>query len=135
MHKNFIELAIAPRVHWACIPCARHWLNPEITPAHPLFAVFGEGMQIEKLVVGGCGIDFEIAGMNDYPERRMHGQRHAIHQTMGDADGMDGERPEFESLSRANFVQGRILEQTVFLQLVFHISQGELGAIHRYIQL
>ena len=32
---------------------------------HAAFAVFGEGMQVEELVIGRRGIDFEVAGMND----------------------------------------------------------------------
>ena len=59
---------------------------------HALFAVLGEGVQIEKPVVGGGGIDFEIAGMNDDAERSVNGERDAIDQAVRDLDGMDGER-------------------------------------------
>ena len=59
---------------------------------HALFAVLGEGVQVEKLVVGGRGIDFEIAGVNDHAERSVDGERNAIDQAVRDLNGMDGER-------------------------------------------
>ena len=43
---------------------------------HAALAVFGEGVQIERLVVGGRGIHLEIAGVNDDAERRGDRQRH-----------------------------------------------------------
>ena len=58
---------------------------------HALFAVFGEGVQVEEFVVGGRGVDFEIAGMDDDAERSVDGERHAIDQAMRYPDGMDGE--------------------------------------------
>ena len=39
-------------------------------------AVVGQGVEVEELVVGGGGIDFEIAGVDDDAERRGDGQRH-----------------------------------------------------------
>jgi hypothetical protein len=38
---------------------------------HAVLAVLGESVQVEKFVVGGRGIDFEIAGVNDDAERCM----------------------------------------------------------------
>jgi len=37
---------------------------------HAAFAVIGEGVQVEELVIGGGGIDFEVAGVNDDAARR-----------------------------------------------------------------
>ena len=37
-------------------------------------AVIGQGVQIEQFVVGGGGVHFEIAGMDDHAERRGDGQ-------------------------------------------------------------
>ncbi len=70
-------------------------------------AVFGEGVQIEELVVGGRGIDFEIAGMDDHAERGVDRQSNAIDQTMRDLDGMNGEWSDFEALVGAHLAQSR----------------------------
>ena len=53
---------------------------------HAFFAVGGEGVQIEQLVIGGRGIDLEIAGMNDHAERRGDGERDALDNRMRDVD-------------------------------------------------
>ena len=66
---------------------------------HALFAVFGKGVQIEKMIVGGSGVDLEIAGMNDDAERRVDRERNAIHQAVRDANRMNGERADFETLA------------------------------------
>ena len=96
---------------------------------HALFAVFGEGVQIEELVVGGRGIDLEIAGVNDDAERRVNGERDAIDQAVRDADGMDGERCRLEALVGAHLAQVGVVEQAVLVELVFDVGQRELGAL------
>ena len=101
---------------------------------HALFAVFGKGVQIEELVVSGSGIDFEIAGMNDDAQRSVNGQRDAIHQAVGDPNGMDGERANLEAFAGTHFVQVGIVEQAVLVELVFHVGQRELGAPDRHVQ-
>src|SRR5215467_13726442 len=85
---------------------------------HPFFAILGERMQIEKPVVSGCGIDFEIAGVNEDPEWRMDGKRYAIDQAVGHLDGMDRERAHAKPLSCPDFTQVGVIEQLVLLQLV-----------------
>ena len=86
MGENFVELAadgaLAGRVSLALDVGG---ILKEREDA--FFAVFGEGVQIEKLVVGGSGIDFEIAGVNDYAERRVDGERDAIDQAVRDRMG------------------------------------------------
>ena len=42
------------------------------------FAVIGQRVQIEQLVVGGRGVDLEIARVNDHAERCCDRQRHAL---------------------------------------------------------
>ena len=101
---------------------------------HAFFAVFGEGMQVEQPVVGGRGIDLEIAGVDDHAQRRVDRQRHAIHQAVRDLDGMDGERPDLEALAGADLAQVGVVEQAVLFQLVFHVGQRELGALDRHVQ-
>ena len=60
---------------------------------HAFLAVFGEGVQIEEPVVGGRGINLEVAGVDQDAERRVDGQRNAIHQAVRHLDGIDGEGP------------------------------------------
>ena len=55
-------------------------------------AVFGEGVQVEEFVIGGRGVDFEIAGVDHDAKRRGDGQRDATHNGVGDADEFDVER-------------------------------------------
>ena len=95
---------------------------------HAFLAVLGEGVQVEETVVGRGRIDFEVAGVNDHAERRMDRQRDAIHQAVRDLDGMDGERPDLESLAGPHLAQVGIVEQAVLVQLVFDVGQREFGA-------
>ncbi len=85
-------------------------------------------MQVEKLVVGGRGIDFEIAGVNDDAERRVDRERDAIDQAVRDLDGMDGERSGLEALVGAHFAQVGVVEQAVLVEFVFDVGERELGA-------
>src|SRR5579872_1281289 len=77
---------------------------------HALFAVFGEGVEIEKFVVGGGGIDFEIAGVNDDTERCVDGERNAINQAVRDLNRMDGEGSGFEALVGPHLTQVGVVE-------------------------
>ena len=125
MGENFVELA------------ADGALAGRVSPAldvggilkqreHAFFAVLGEGVEVEELVVGGRGIDFEVAGMNHHPERAMDSERDTIHQTVRHLDGMDGERAQFDSLIRAQFVEVGVIQQSVLVEFVFHIGEREL---------
>ena len=98
---------------------------------HAFFAVFGEGVEIEKLVVGGRGIDLEIAGVDDYAERRVDGERDAIDQAVRDADGVNGEDAGFEALVGAHLAEVGVIEQAVLVELVFDVGEGEFGAPDR----
>ena len=91
-------------------------------------------MQIEKTVVGGSGIDFEIAGVNDHAQRSMNRQSHTIHQAVRHLNGMDRERAELEALVRPDFVQFGVVKQSMLFQFVFDIGEGELRAPNRNIQ-
>ncbi len=102
---------------------------------HAAFAVLGKGMQIEEAIVRGRGIDLEVAGMNQDSQRRVDGQRDAIHQAVRHLDGLDGEGPDAKRLPGADFVQHGVVEQPVLVQLVLDVGQGELGAVDRDVQL
>ena len=101
---------------------------------HALFAIFGEGVQIEKLVVGGRRIDFEITGMDDDAERRVNGERDTIDQAVRDLDRMDGEGSGLEALVSAHLAQVGIVEQSVLVELVLDIGEREFGAPDGHLQ-
>src|SRR5438067_8383839 len=69
---------------------------------YAFFAVLGEGVQIEEPIVGRCGIYVEIAGVDDDSNRGVNGESDAIHQTVSDLDGMNGERPDAKALAADN---------------------------------
>ncbi len=102
---------------------------------HALFSVFGEGVQIKKMVIGGRGIDLEVAGMNDHAQRRVNRERDAIHQTVRHPNGMNGECTDLKALASTNLAQVGIFEQPVLVKFVFHVGQRELGAPDRHVKL
>ena len=87
-------------------------------------------MQVEKFIIGGRGIDFEIAGVNDDAERRVDGERDAVHQAVRHLDGMNGERSSLEALVGTHFAQVGVVQQAVLVKFVFDIGERELGAPH-----
>ena len=89
---------------------------------HALFAVFGEGVQIEQMIVGGRGIDFEVAGVNDHAQRSVNCERDTIHQAVRHPNGMNGERSDFEALAGTNLAQVGVVEQSVLVEFVFDIG-------------
>ena len=91
-------------------------------------------MQVEGLAVRRREIDFEVAGVHDHADWSLNGQRDAVHQAVGDANGLDGEGAEVKLLPRRNLDQFRVVEQLVFFQLAFDIGQGELGRVDRHFQ-
>ncbi len=102
---------------------------------HAALAVLGKGVQVECLVVERRKIDLEVAGMNDHAHRRLDRQRHAIHQRVRHADGLDGERPDGELHLRLDLDQLDLVEQLMLFQLAFHVGQRELGGVHRNLEL
>src|SRR5215469_12437550 len=102
---------------------------------HAFLAVLGEGMEIEKLVVGRRGIDFEVPGMDDYAQRTVNGQGDAVDQAVRHLDGMNGEGSDLDSLVGAELAKIGIIEQTVFVEFVFHIGQREFCTPDRHVEL
>ena len=80
------------------------------------------------MIIRGRGIDLEIAGVDNDTERRVNRQRNTIHQAVGYADGMNGERPGLESLPGMHFAEVSIFEQSMLIEFVLHVCQSELGA-------
>ena len=102
---------------------------------HTFFAVFGEGVQIEEPVVGRRRVDLEVSGVDQDAERRVNGQRHAIHQAVRDLNRTNGEGADLEAVTGANLVEHGVVQQRVFFELAFDQGQRELGAIDRNVEL
>ena len=94
-----------------------------------VLAVLGESLQIKRSVVSGREIDFEIAGVDDDADGRVDGEGDAIDQAVGDADGDDAEGTEIEALVGKNFDELGFVEQAMFFELAFNVSQSEFGAV------
>ena len=95
---------------------------------HSFFAILGETVQIEEAVVGRRWIDLEVAGMQHDAERRVDGERNAIDQAVRDLQRMNRERPDLEAFSGTDLAQVGVVEELVFVELVFDVGQRELGA-------
>ena len=98
-------------------------------------AVFGEGVQVEGLVVERREIDFEVAGVDDDADGRFDGEGHAVDQRVGDADGLDGEGAEGEFLLRRDLDERGFVEQLVLFEFAFDVGQRELGGVDGNLEL
>src|SRR5262249_43793441 len=92
-------------------------------------------MKIEKTIVGRSGIDFEIAGVNDDAERGVNGEGNTVDKAVRDLNRMHGQGAGFEAFAGTNFAQVGIIEEAVFVKLVFHVSQCELRSPDRNVEL
>src|SRR5579864_1255821 len=130
--KDFIKLA----AHGALAGCVAGALDIGGVLKkckHALFAILGEAVQVEETIVGGRGVNFEIAGVNDYPERRVNRERNAIHQAVRDRNGMNREGAKLETFSGADFVEFNRVKQFVLFEFVLDVGERELGAIHGHV--
>src|SRR5208337_3586659 len=116
-----------PRARSACSLCARRWWNPARAPALPL-AVLGETVEVEEAVVGGRCVNFEVARMQHDAERRLNGERHTIDQAVRYLQRMNGEGSNLEAFSGTNFAEVGVVEELVFVELIFDVGQRELRA-------
>src|SRR5438876_2957824 len=132
--KNFIELA-AHRPLTGRVTFALNIGAVLKQGQHALFTVFGKCVKIKEPVVGGRGINFEVAGVNDHAERRVDRQRNAIHQAVRYLNGMNSKRSYLEALAWTNLAQVRAVEEAMFIQLVLDVGKRELRSPHRDVQL
>ena len=72
---------------------------------HAAFAVIGQRMQVEQLVIGGRRIHLEIARVDHHPDRRRDRQRHAAHDRVRHVNKLDLERPDLEHVVRLDRVE------------------------------
>src|SRR5579872_5158511 len=73
--------------------------------------------------------------MNHNPERRVDCERNAIYKAMCYLNRMNGERSDLDALPWPYLPEVCFIKQSVFIQLVFHVSQCELGSPYRNVQL
>ena len=85
-------------------------------------------MQIKQAIVSGCGINLEIAGMNDNAKGGMDSQRNAIHQTVRDLNWMNGEWANLEAITGTNLAQIGVVQKPMLVELIFYICQSEFCA-------
>ena len=69
--------------------------------------------------------------MDDDADRGFDGQGDAVHQGVGDADGLDGEGAEGELLLGRDFDERSFVEQVMLFELALDVGQGELGGEDR----
>ena len=91
-------------------------------------------MQVEQGVVGGRGVDFEIAGVDDHANRSGDGQGNATHNGMRDVNEFD-----FEGTNLANvfgFYRPQLgIFNGVLFQPSLHQRQREGRGVNRNIKL
>src|SRR6185369_10384842 len=102
---------------------------------HTFLAVFGEGVEVEELVVGRRRIDLEVARMNNHAQRSMDGERDTIDKGVRYLDRMDGEGADLDSIARPHLIKLSIVQQAMFFKLAFYQCESELGPVYRNIQL
>src|SRR5258708_10628590 len=101
---------------------------------YSLFAVLGETVQVEEAVVGGRWIDLEVAGVQHHAERCVDSERYTIDEAVRYLQRMNGERTNLEPLTGTYLIQVGVVEKLVFVELIFYISQRELGRPNRHVQ-
>src|ERR1039458_1341558 len=97
--------------------------------------VVGQGVQVEELVVGGGGIDLEIAGVDDDSQRRGDGQRDGAHDGVRDMDKLDLEWTYRQYLLRLDRIQLGFFFKLVFFQPPLYQSQREGCSVHWHADL
>ena len=86
-------------------------------------------MEVEGFAVRWREIDFEVAGVDDDADGSFDGERDAIDEGMGDANGLNGEDAKLELATRLNLDEFDFVDQFVFIELAFDVGKGELGSI------
>src|ERR1022692_627133 len=98
-------------------------------------AVVGQGVQVEELVVGGGGIDLEIAGVDDDSQRRGDGQRDGADDGVRYMDKLDLEWTYRQYLLRLDWIQLGFFFKLVFFQPPLYQSQREGCSVHWHADL
>ncbi len=97
------------------------------------FAVIGKGVEIEEVVIGGGGIDFEIAGVDDDAERGGDGHGNGAHDGVGDVDELDFEGADFYDVFGFGGFEGDVFD-VVFFETAFDEGKGEGRGVDGYVE-
>ncbi len=92
-------------------------------------AIVGKGMQVKQFVIGGGGIDFEIARVNHHPKGGGDGQRDGANDGMGNMNELHFERADFHYLLRLNAVKLNFLFKIELFESPFDKGASESGGI------
>src|SRR5215471_1796023 len=100
---------------------------------HAALAVVGERVEVEELVVGGSGIDLEIARVDDDAERRGDGDRDRAHDRVRDMDELDFERPDFDGELGLDLDEIGLAFKIVFLEAALDERERECRAVDGHV--
>ena len=92
-------------------------------------------MEVERLSVDRCRVDFEISRVDDYADGRADRERDAVNRAVGYVQVLDLERPERRRIARRDLVQLGRIEQSVLLELLSYERKRELRPIHRHVEV
>ena len=96
---------------------------------HALLAPRAERVHVRRLVGGGAAAHLEVAGGEDDPRRRLDGQRVAVEDAVGHADGVHAERAQLDRLPGRQ--QAEVGGDPALLQPAAREAQGEAAPVHR----
>ena len=96
--EDFAVLTAAPEVGRAMVRSGLCATREEIAPPWEI-AGLGEAAKVGELPHYRRVVEFEVAGVDHHSQRRVDGERYAIHQAVRHLDGTNGERPHFETLA------------------------------------
>src|SRR5262249_53762888 len=97
---------------------------------HPVLAVFSEGVQVKKMLIGRCRVDLEVSSVDQHSDRRMDRERDTIDETVRHADGIDRERTDSETRAWADLIEVGVVEEAMFFEFVLDERERELGAVN-----
>ena len=98
-------------------------------------AVIGEGVEVEELVVGGGGVDLEIAGVDDDAERGGDGQGDGAHDGVRHVNKLDLEGADGDRLLGLDLDQPRLVFEIVLFHAPLHQGEREGRAVDGHVDL
>src|SRR4051794_12133473 len=92
-------------------------------------AVFGEGMQVEQLIVCRSRINLEVSGMDDDTKRGGDREGDSLNNRMRYVNELDGERSEFHLLPRLDTIESGGREQIVLFETTLNERECERRSV------
>ena len=102
---------------------------------HALVAELCKTLQIDRISVYGCVIDFKISGVDNGSRRGFDGQRGSIHDAVVGLDEFYIKVSELDDISERYNMPFCNLQQIVFAELVFDDAHGQACSVDRNIDL